>query len=252
MPWPGPLAPSRKTAAGHRARLAASRAAARRCTRASSPSAEVQRAHRALLAAVPRGARRGARRRAIARSARSGTSTAIRCRRSATRMPTIRAARAPTSCSAIATARPASRDSPRSSPTTLRGAGLRGRDQRSVQGRRDRAQARPARRAPAQPADRGQAPLYMDEATLEPNAGYARLERDLERVARDDRALVRERATASRRRRAAGSLRLDAPQLVRPLDRSDGALPNSAARAARPLARSTATSTTRSITEEEP
>ena len=54
---------------------------------------------------------------------RSGTSTAIRCRPSATRMPTIRAARARTSFSATATARRARRDSRRSSRETLRGLG---------------------------------------------------------------------------------------------------------------------------------
>ena len=73
--------------AGHRPRVAARARRRAACMRASLRAAEIARAHRALLAAVSRGARRRARRAPSRRSAPSGTSTAIRCRRSATRSP---------------------------------------------------------------------------------------------------------------------------------------------------------------------
>ena len=105
-------------------------------------------------------------------------------------LPTIRAASAPTSCSATATARPASRRSRALVAETLRGAGLQRRDQRSVQRRGDRAQARPAGAS-------GRHSLQIElkrrstwtRTTLEPNAGYAKLA--ARSRATDRRALAR-------------------------------------------------------------
>ena len=74
----------------------------------------------------------------------------------------------------------------RSSRDTLRDAGLQRGDQRSVQGCRDRAQARPAGRAPPQPADRDQAHALHGRGDARAERGLrARLQRDLERLDRE-------------------------------------------------------------------
>ena len=66
---------------------------------------------------------------------------------------------------------------------TLPRHGLLGRDQRSVQGRRARPEARAAGGGRHSLQIELNRRLYMDEATLEPNAGYANLEDDLRRLA---------------------------------------------------------------------
>ena len=138
----------------------ASRAAARRCTTRKLTVDEVQRRidrwyrpyHAALDGEIDDAA--------STRSAPSGTSTAIRCPPSATRTPTIRAASAPTSCSAIATARPARRSSrARRGRAARLGYSVAINDPyKGVE--LVRTHGRPAQR-PAQPADRAQsAPLH--------------------------------------------------------------------------------------------
>ena len=194
-------------AAGDRTPLA--RCARRRADvrRASSPSAKCE---RASTAGTGRTTRRSTTRsrRCIGASGRSGTSTAIRCRPSAMRMPTIPAVRARTSCSATVMARRARRDSRRSSRKRVRGLGLLGRDQRSVQRRGNRAAARPPGGGAAQPADRAQsAPLH--------GRGDARAQRAL---SASSKAISGGWLVA-----VAAMCEWRLPRLVRPLDRSVGA-----------------------------
>ncbi len=95
--------------------------------------------------------------------------------------------------------------------------GLHRGDQRPVQGRGDRAQARPAGGEAPQPADRAQAHASTwTRTTLVPNAGYAQL-------------AARPRASGRRHRELRAR-----PRLVRPLDRCSVPLPNSAPIAGRP------------------
>ena len=158
--WPTPIAPSRKTEQGI--------GLVWRVARGGSPmydrkltAEEVQRADRRLVLfpttgrSVPRSMR------CITGLVRSGISTAIRCRPSATRTPTTRDASAPISCWATATARPAHRSSRRSSP---RPSSLSATRWRSTTRTRDVElvrEARPAGGGPSQPADRAEpAPLH--------------------------------------------------------------------------------------------
>ena len=171
-PTPGrdPLAPSRKTEQGIGLVWRIARGGAPMYDRKLTAAEVRRRIDRCYLPYHAALRRRSTR--CIARSAPCGTSTAIRCRRSATRMPTIRGASAPTSCSATATARRASPHSRDWSPRRVRGMGYTRRDERSLQGRRARPEARAAGRAPAQPADR-------DQAHAVHGRGDARAERGL-------------------------------------------------------------------------
>ena len=155
-----------------------------------------------------------------ARSAPCGTSTATRCRRSATRTPTIRAARAPTSCSAIATARRATPEFTALVAETLSRHGLQRRDQRSVQGRRARPPPRPARRAAATACrSRSIARSTWTRRRSSPTRAIRISKRDLERLSPRSHGVRRARLSA-RVRRDAASRRAE---LVRPLDRFDAA-----------------------------
>ena len=165
-----PVAAIRSRRRARRRRASASsggsRAAACRCMRASSTSARGARAHRPLLAAriTPRSTRCSTR--ATARSAPCGTSTATRCPRWATRLPTIPGReradfvlgdRDGTTCEPAFTALVAD---------VAARPGLHRRDQRSVQGRRDRAQARAAAERRHSLQIELKRTLYMDEDTL--------------------------------------------------------------------------------------
>ena len=165
----------------------ASRAAARRCTTRKLTAAEVQRRierwyrpyHAALAAEID--ARHRDVRRRVAHQLPFDAGGRRRERR---RSP---AARAPTSCSAIATARPASRRSPRSSRKRVAALGYTVAINDPYKGVEIvRKHGRPRERRHSLQIELNRR-LYMDEATLVPNAGYPKLEADLERLL--DRAL---------------------------------------------------------------
>ena len=98
------------------------------------------------------------------------------------RTPTIRGASAPTSCSAIATARPARRNSPPWSRDFFRSAGYSVAVNDPYKGVEIvRKHGRPASGRHSLQIELNRR-LYMDEATLLPNARYADLEADLGRL----------------------------------------------------------------------
>ena len=202
-----PLAPSRKTRAGHRARLAgrARRRADVRAQAHASPKcgARIERCWRPYHAALDARARR-APSRVRRRLARQLPFDAGGRRRA---MPTIRAASAPTSCSATATARPASRVHARSSPRRCAAWATRVAINDPYKGVEIvRKHGRPAERRHSLQIEIKRT-LYMDEATLEPNAGYARLERDSTRSPRRSRRSCAPRAERARGRASGAATR---------------------------------------------
>ena len=161
----------------------ASRAAARRCMRASSPSAEVRARIDQLLASVSRGARCAAGRASPGVRRRMARQLPLDAggRRRARRRSGPRARR-------FRARRPRRHDVRARRSRALRRrqrarSGLQRGDQRSLQGRGDRAQARPAGENRHSLQIEIKRTLYMDEDTLVPNEGYARLQRDLTRLA---------------------------------------------------------------------
>ena len=156
--WPEPVARVAQDDAGNRPRLARRARAVHRCTHASSPCGEVRARIDDCYLPVPRGARGGSRRRpsrvrrGLARQL-SFDACGRRCerRRSGPRARGFRAGR-PRRHDLRAGVHARGRRHPARD-------GLRRRDQRPLQGRRDRAPARAARGEPAQPADRDQSPV---------------------------------------------------------------------------------------------
>ena len=146
-------------------------------------------ADRRLVPAVSPGARGDARR--AARRVRRGVARQLpfdaRARRRIVGRPGARARR-------LRSRRPRRHDLRRGVHVAGRGGaprdGVRGGGQRPLQGRRARAQARPSRRAPAQPADRDEARAVHGRAHAGAQRGYARLERNLERLLAAIRAHV--------------------------------------------------------------
>ena len=120
LPTSGPIrSPRRARPSRASGSSGGSRATGSRCTRASCAPPKSD----AASIAAGRLTTRHSHRRSTSvmpGSARSGTSTAIRCRRSATRTPTTAVASARISCSATATARAASPHSRSSSPCASR------------------------------------------------------------------------------------------------------------------------------------
>ena len=139
------------------------------------------RAHRALSHAVPPLAEGPARQDPQEVRPASITSTATRCARwPASRATKARARCAPTSCSAIATAPPATRRFTRIRARGPGGNGLQREGERSVQGRRAGARATPTRSAGRHSLQiEINKRLYMEDGSLRKGAGFARLQKNL-------------------------------------------------------------------------